>query len=112
IKHFKFDLAPKYMALSYTWGSNEKTGTTLVNGKSFSVTKNLGHALGSVFPLLEEHDMYLWVDAICINQEDLDEKAIQIGLMKLIYDNASEVVAWLGPESKHSEKAMEALSEL
>jgi hypothetical protein len=54
----------------------------------------------------------LWVDAICINQDDLEERAIQVKRMGLIYRQASRVVAWLGLASGDSKLALEVLQNL
>lgn len=50
-----------------------------------------------------------WIDAICINQEDLNEKALQVSIMSQIYTNASTVIAWLGGEDIFSRPALYAL---
>jgi hypothetical protein len=47
-----------------------------------------------------------WIDAICINQDDLDEKSAQIPLMAQIYPQAEAVNVWLGPSDKHSNRAL------
>jgi hypothetical protein len=41
---------------------------------------------------------YLWIDAICLNQKDGDEKAQQIPLMGEIYSQADKLHIWLGPD--------------
>jgi Heterokaryon incompatibility protein (HET) len=53
----------------------------------------------------------LWVDALCINQQDQNEKAVQIGNMYQIFANAQWVVAWLGPEADESEVVMNAIKQ-
>jgi len=50
--------------------------------------------------------MPLWIDAVCINQDDLDEKTAQVRMMKEIYSGAVEVVAWLGPASGNDKRGM------
>jgi len=52
---------------------------------------------------------YLWVDAICINQADKDDKAAQIGVMYTIFHKASRVVAWLGEEISATSTAFRLL---
>jgi len=44
----------------------------------------------------------LWIDAICIDQANLDERSQQVGLMHEIYTKASSVIAWLGPENEYT----------
>jgi Heterokaryon incompatibility protein (HET) len=87
------DERPSYKALSYVWGDPENTVQILVDGKSYNVTVNCEAAL---YRLRETHESSLWIDAICINQKDDDEKTTQIPLMRDIYAFADEVIVWLG----------------
>lgn len=52
----------------------------------------------------------IWIDAICINQDDVDEKSAQVSLMDVIYSRASFVIAWLGPADRHTEAGVRALN--
>lgn len=52
---------------------------------------------------------FLWIDALCINQQDLAEKGEQIKLMSKIYSQAYAVCAWLGGEDLYSQSAMEVI---
>lgn len=54
----------------------------------------------------------LWIDQLCINQSDSDEKAVQVGLMSQIYSRAERVLVWLGPEADGSDEVMDVLAEL
>ena len=72
-----------YTALSYCWGNQSEQREILVNEKRVSVTKSLEIALR--YARKDLQDMVLWVDAICINQEDLKEKSYQVGMMGSIY---------------------------
>lgn len=47
--------------------------------------------------ILDGEHHWLWIDAICINQKDLEEKSSQISMMADIYRSAQEVHTWLGP---------------
>ncbi|CAJ2512570.1 Uu.00g055850.m01.CDS01 [Anthostomella pinea] len=86
---------PDYLALSYAWGDEQLTSSILVNGKPVNIRENFSNAL----TYLRESDpgMYLWADAICINQEDDREKSQLVQHMGEIFANASKVYAWLGP---------------
>jgi len=69
---------PKYVALSYAWGDPRKVAPYKVNGQKVLIPKSLSLALKRLFTYLRQSDMgevYLWADAICINQADNDEKA-------------------------------------
>ena len=98
--------AGDYAALSYTWGQIAPSIPTLVNGSITLISENLYLAL---LHLRKREDTTLWVDAICINQDDLAERATQVGHMKDIYENASIVFIWLGENNKLSERAFEEL---
>lgn len=54
----------------------------------------------------------LWIDAICINQEDLDERSEQVVHMLQIYKNASRVIVWLGNEFEDSHLGMMSMKYL
>ena len=51
----------------------------------------------------------LWIDRIAINQEDLKERAAQVGLMSEIYSSASEVPVWLGRADGATSKSFSTL---
>ncbi|OAL00781.1 HET-domain-containing protein [Phaeosphaeriaceae sp. SRC1lsM3a] len=86
-----------YEALSYEWGDpNGLKHTILINGQPIQVRDNLFHALAC----LRELSMFepLWIDALCINQNDIRERNHQVGMMALIYKSAAKVRVWLGQE--------------
>lgn len=87
----------QYDALSYTWGNNATSEVITCDGSELLVTENLCQALLALRQP-ETKTRWLWVDAICINQEDDLEKARQIPSMFFIYQQATQVVAWLGVE--------------
>lgn len=99
-----------YMALSYVWGDPSKKKEIFVNGRSVQVTANLEAALQALrdFPRIIQ-GFRLWIDALCINQDDLVERSVQVGNMRNIYASAWQVVIWLGPESQGSDLAMVAI---
>ncbi|KAK5126479.1 hypothetical protein LTR85_010715 [Meristemomyces frigidus] len=83
-----------FEALSYSWGYPEFTNRVACNGLAVPVTRCLLQALYAL--RLAHTARYLWVDAFCINQLDLSEKARQVRDMLLIYEKAAAVIAWLG----------------
>lgn len=83
-----------YVALSYTWGSAEFSEAILVNDTIAYITPNLAGALRRFRTM--SCIRWIWVDAVCINQKDDEEKGHQIPLMSTIYRNASRVMIWLG----------------
>ncbi|KAI4866128.1 HET-domain-containing protein [Hypoxylon rubiginosum] len=108
------DSNPIYNALSYVWGdpaSARNPGNTIsIDGSDFPVTTNLLAALRSLRPSAEAADpITLWVDAVCINQADLDERGQQVSMMRDIYASAEQVVIWLGEEDDETDLVFDAL---
>ncbi|KAK3066781.1 hypothetical protein LTR53_016721 [Teratosphaeriaceae sp. CCFEE 6253] len=102
LRVFSLDDKPQYKALSYHWGRNEAICPILLNDERFYVRPNL-HAVLQLLREEQERDlldpdrcMWIFVDAICIDQRDLDERSSQVGLMGDVYRGATEVIAWLG----------------
>jgi hypothetical protein len=94
-----------YEALSYVWGSEQKPESISIDGSYLPITLSLHEALLR----LRDHALgrYLWIDAVCINQDDTMEKMHQIGLMAQIYGYARQTIVWLGNTGDDSEKAIE-----
>jgi hypothetical protein len=82
-----------YEALSYYWGSPEKIHMITVGDGSLQVTRNLHAALQSLRDCFIER--IIWIDAVCINQDDDEEKGRQVQLMAEIFAKACRVVVWL-----------------
>tara|TARA_R110002060_G_scaffold2590_1_gene4297 strand:- start:906 stop:1475 length:570 start_codon:yes stop_codon:yes gene_type:complete len=117
-----------YEALSYTWESSEnpqeisvlKRGHVKILEYEMAdsdqkenvllVSQNLSIALQHLRQQLE--DRILWRDAICINQQDVIERGIQVSRMGDIYRRARQVVIWLGPEEDQSSLALELINEI
>jgi hypothetical protein len=89
------DIFGNYTALSYVWGSPDKVETIFVDGLSLGATVNLFSALRDLRD--DTRSLWLWVDAICINQVDEQEKGRQIRMMGQIYAGARHTVIYLGP---------------
>ncbi|KAF7195032.1 Heterokaryon incompatibility protein 6, OR allele [Pseudocercospora fuligena] len=84
-----------YKALSYCWGSEDSLLDVLVNGWSFQVTKNVFSFLSHTAVMKDNRCDWWFIDAICINQQDLSERSMQVSLMSDIYRNAAQVCIWL-----------------
>lgn len=98
-----FSKRPQYRALSYEWGSNDRTMPIVINNIETRIGQNLWEALYHLRHWREEQ--VLWADLICINQHDLAEKARLVPRMNLIYRRAAETIVWLGPH--HAPKAVD-----
>lgn len=94
LSNFTFGEKPRYTALSYCWGSTADTRHLIrINGLSFAVSRRLHDALCFI---RDFKDGLFWIDAICINQNDLPERAEQVKIMHRIYERAHKVIVWLG----------------
>ncbi|KAF4631343.1 hypothetical protein G7Y89_g6796 [Cudoniella acicularis] len=98
---------PTYAALSYTWGDIGSQRMIMINEKKLAVGENLWYFLRHRTTEDLASHQFLWIDAICINQQDVRERNHQVSLMGKIYLKASVVVIWLGRESYDSNVAME-----
>ena len=97
ISHCLIDDAPEYRALCYCWDySNFDFHDILVDGLALSVRKNLFEALLAIRD--QDSEIRLWVDALCINMGNMEERSHQIVNMRRIFSNASSVWVWLGTE--------------
>lgn len=126
IRAIRLDQRPEYTALSYTWGHPILDSHTssleadvppriVCNGVALNVTENLHECLAHMscddFFLGTE----LWIDALCINQRNDDERSEQVNLMSEIYSSAQRVVVWLGVEDEYTQRAyalMDALARI
>jgi hypothetical protein len=108
LQHVTFSERPEYEALSYTWGNTLLASTfpIVVDQMPFLVHENLFTALLELRrPTLAR---YLWIDAICINQDDIAERNQQVRIMPHIYSRAKSVLVWLGkfPTEDPSESSL------
>jgi len=110
IKHFSLDESPAYDALSYVWGSQYPSYWVSCDNAFLEIGENLRDAL----QYLRKPDAarVLWIDRIAINQEDLKERAAQVGIMSDIYSSASEVPVWLGRADGGTEQVFLYINDL
>lgn len=105
--HASLDDKLDYSALSYTWGDPRDTQMITIGHSSVPIIRNPYSAL--------EHLRYdktartIWIDAICINQSDSEEKSWQAQIMRDICQRANFVSTWLGPADATSDKIMDFL---
>lgn len=133
---------PQYDCLSYTWGNPERVFSNkdqyaastewyaqkmpiVIDGAVLWIGQNLSNFLHHAAQHLKDdrHGIFkkttgveysgcLWIDAMCINQQDDEEKGRQVSIMDQIYSNASVVLAWLGESDETTRRALEHLFEL
>jgi hypothetical protein len=92
---------PYYEALSYTWGSTGSTALVTINNHPLNITTNAFAALESL--RTRRATRTIWIDSICIDQENDDEKNFQLPLMGDVYRSAAAVNVWLGRTKEHHE---------
>jgi hypothetical protein len=106
------DNPPKFYALSYTWGKPGATLSIFCNGRTMEIATNLHEAMVTLFSEPHSLDLPIWIDAICINQKDDEEKGVQVAKMGDVYRKATKVVVWLGPGTARSNLAIDFLDRL
>ncbi|KAJ9649852.1 hypothetical protein H2198_010823 [Neophaeococcomyces mojaviensis] len=89
-------LGDGHTCLSYTWGVDHPTHPITINDQGFLIRDNLYAFLQECIRRDNLIATALWIDAVCINQTDLPEKNIQVSRMGEIYEQAKEVIIWLG----------------
>ncbi|ESZ94114.1 hypothetical protein SBOR_5499 [Sclerotinia borealis F-4128] len=128
---------PPYDCLSYTWSdplyhalspedeihrsNDRREHPILCNGQSLLITESLLCALrefskdndeegkqGSKF----KKERLIWIDGICVNQDSIEERNIQVGMMGEVYSKCSQVIIWLGVADFHSPYAIEVMNVL
>ncbi|KAJ0124236.1 hypothetical protein J7T55_005574 [Diaporthe amygdali] len=123
------DERPVYRSISYTWGPSTQTKLRrhddtpenekylhriICNGQTLDVTQNLYDCLYQLCDLRAMHPISsfeFWIDAVCINQSDLNERAQQVSMMSNTYHQAEEVIIWLGIRDDSTPLAYKATSE-
>ncbi len=94
----------QWEALSWLWGVYGDFRTILVNDREFQVTRNLFIALRHL--RRENTARLFWIDALCINQEDVEERSSQISQMAFLFHRAQSVIARLGEGDAGSQIVM------
>jgi hypothetical protein len=100
---FDYESAPRYVALSYTWGEKRPTGSVSIDGKKFEIGLNLLSFLSTY-----GEDEYLWIDQICIDQSNTQERSHQVQRMWKIYSRCDFVLVWLRDEPTHTSSTKQA----
>ena len=118
IRHFSLSNAPPFRALSYTSHPSPLSKKIFLNDKIVQIRKNLWEALAHLQfacfdfrtaeledVVSEQHSTWVWIDALCIDEWNFEERAAQVRLMGSIFGRATEVLVWLGCEADFREGA-------
>ena len=120
LRHVLFRSDPHYEALSYVWGPHEENPARIaIEHERDNSSPQRGWLparanLASALHHLRRRDgsRDVWIDAVCINQDDEVTKGAQVALMGAIFARATRVLIWLGPENNGSGRAIEILQDL
>ncbi|KAF7192010.1 Heterokaryon incompatibility protein 6, OR allele [Pseudocercospora fuligena] len=96
------DQREPYYAISYAWGDNPGLASIVLDGQEALVPDSAEEALRGILRVISRDDGHqatlIWIDAVCINQDDLEEKSHQVAMMGRVYAKAQMVFSWLGPD--------------
>lgn len=90
------DIHPPYAALSYAWGSEKKPHMLVCGSTKLPITESLDSALRAVRK--PTWNILMWVDAVCIDQNNVHERNTQVANMIYVYSRASSVLVWTGED--------------
>lgn len=99
-----------FSALSYRWGKQQASSPISLNGHKISIRQNLYDFL--IHARRNEWTRNFWIDGLCINQDDLEEKSQQVARMGEIYSRATHVLIWLDNLSSTEQNAIAHLGRI
>ena len=102
---FSLEDRPEYDALSYMWGPKEPRHSIQVDNQSFLLRPNIYDFLLRL--RFADRPRRLWLDAICIDQNNIEERGYQVSLMRDIYQRCRECLAWLGESKDRGDEVIE-----
>jgi hypothetical protein len=116
LEEFHRDNLPYFNALSWCWWSRGERQVTAFtcDGQLFPVSQHLYELLSNLNPKNAHSSVRIWIDSICINQDHVEEKNVQVAQMHEIYGQARNVIVWLGTPEDGSDLVMDStkISEL
>jgi hypothetical protein len=95
-----------YETISYVWGDPSKRVSIIIDGEILSVPASAERAIRR---MRTDIDRVLWIDAVCINQEDLIERKQQVSLMGDVYQKTKRNTVWLGPSQESTASAIQVI---
>lgn len=121
LRTVSLDKVGRFVAFSYVWGQEPSTETITINGFQHKIRPNLATGLrrlrakyyqSSSGKRRKNSPISVWADAICINQDSIDECNQQVPLMRFIYSKCEYVFVWLGEADSTSDLAMDSIARL
>ncbi len=110
--HVNADIIP-YEALSWAWGTEPRNSYISIRKGQKTYAKYVPKSLFNALLALRhfQKNRYLWIDAVCIDQENFEERNHQVEMMDEIYSNAKRVCVWLGDATNESRTALSFIKE-
>lgn len=110
ISAISLDDSPPFFTLSYTWDGQQRDQDLICNGSILKVSRNVH----TVLPYLFQHigPLCIWIDGVCINQDDQLEKNVQVPMMHEIYAKTSKTIVWLGESNSNINEVMKTIPTL
>jgi hypothetical protein len=102
-----------YEALSWRWGDETHGPYAVMILKDGALyKKKVSETLGLAMKYLrsETKERIIWIDAICINQNDHEERSSQVAMMSLLYSGADQVCVWIGDDDEESKIAIKFIA--
>ncbi|KAL8806240.1 MAG: hypothetical protein Q9200_005128 [Gallowayella weberi] len=105
MKHISLQNVPveHFLAVSYCWGTSKTRASIVLDGQNVTIPHNTAVALRN---LSKVFSCPLWIDAVCIDQNNLREKSQQVAMMGQVYSKAASVIIWLGPSQSSTANAI------
>ncbi len=110
LRHVDLSQKPLYTAVSYSCSSEPALSTIKVDGKGFKVRKNVLFMLKGLSKTKQTRT--LWIDCVCIHQEDIEERNAQVRIMGDIFANANFVLSWLDPTGQNMENKLDSIARI
>ncbi len=95
---------PRYETISYVWGNPEDRSSIIINNTVLDVPTSAKRALQRM--RCTDRDRTLWIDAVCINQDDVEERGHQVAMMAEVYMGSVCNLIWLGNSDKSTATAL------
>ncbi|KAL2753514.1 hypothetical protein ACRALDRAFT_2139917 [Sodiomyces alcalophilus JCM 7366] len=99
-----------YKCLSYAWGPEDRKHWLEITGTWFPIIESLDSAIRHLRH--KDETITIWIDQICIHQDDSVEKGLQVRLMGDVYRKAEQTLAWLGPAADGSDDLMDCWADI
>ena len=111
LKHISLQDVPveEFFAVSYCWGTSKKRAPIVIDGQNVTIPQTAAIAIRSISKV---SSYPLWIDAVCIDQNNLQEKSQQVSMMKEVYSKAVSVPIWLGSAQRSTADAIVSIEKI